>query len=145
MGPRKYLTTARRRKKGEAKTKSKEGLLVVERRKNPRVSVELPLDYAPVGHKESHGGLIANISEGGLLVYLPEALPMGTLLKIEILFVKGTELNSIKGVAKIAWSDLAMKTISDENRYGLEFQSFIEGDLNKLKNLLKEIGETHSP
>ena len=55
------------------------------------------------------------------------------------------ELNSIKGVAKIAWSDLAMKTISGENRYGLEFQSFIEGDLGKLKNLLKEIGETHSP
>jgi len=38
-----------------------------------------------------------------------------------------------------------MKTISNENRYGLEFQSFIEGDLDKLKKLLKEVGETHSP
>ena len=145
MGQRRYLTTVRRRKKGDDKSKSKEGLLVVERRKHPRISVELPMDYSLVDHKEDHGGLVANISEGGLLVYLPEALQIGTLLKIEILFVKGMELNSIKGIAKIAWSDLAMKTISNENRYGLEFQSFIEGDLDKLKKLLKEVGETHSP
>jgi len=145
MGQRKYLTTIRRRKKGDDKSKSKEGLIVVERRKHPRISVELPMDYSLADYKENHGGLVANISEGGLLVYLPEALQMGTLLKIEILFVKGMELNSIKGVAKIAWSDLAMKTISNEYRYGLEFQSFIEGDLDKLKKLLKEVGETHSP
>jgi c-di-GMP-binding flagellar brake protein YcgR len=145
MGQRKYLTTVRRKKKRDDKPKSKEGLLVVERRKHPRISVELPMDYSLVDHKENHGGLVVNISEGGLLVYLPEALQIGTLLKIEILFVKGTELNSIKGFAKIAWSDLAMKTISNENRYGLEFQSFIEGDLEKLEKLLKEVGETHSP
>lgn len=145
MGQRKFLTTARRGKKGDDKSKSKEGLLVVERRKHPRFSVELPLDYSLVDHKESHGGLVADISEGGLLVYLPEALQIGTLLKIEILFVKGMELNSTKAIAKIVWSDLATKTISDENRYGLEFQSFIEGDFDKLKRLLKEIGETHSP
>jgi hypothetical protein len=51
-------------------------------------------------------------------------------------------LNSIKAIAKIVWSDLATKTISEENRYGLEFQSFIEGDLQKLKTILKEVGET---
>ncbi len=145
MSQRKFLATVRRRKKGEDRSKSKEGLIVVERRRHPRIIVELPMDYSLVDHKDSHGGVVANISEGGLLVYLPEALQIGTLLKIEILFVKGMELNAIKGIAKIAWSDLAMKTISNENRYGLEFESFIEGDLDKLKKLLKEVGETHSP
>ena len=142
MSPRKYLTAVRR-KKGKEKSRSKEGIFIVERRKHPRIRVELPLDYSLVDREETHGGLIADISEGGLLVYLPEALKLETLLRIQILFVKGMELNSIKAVAKIVWSDLATKTISEENRYGLEFQSFIEGDLQKLKTILKEVGETY--
>jgi c-di-GMP-binding flagellar brake protein YcgR len=142
MGPRKYLTTVRRKSR-QTKPKSKEGIFIVERRKKPRFSIELPLDYSLVDSEETHGGLIADISEGGLLVYLPEALKLETLLRIQILFVKGMELNSIKAIAKIVWSDLATKTISEENRYGLEFQSFIEGDLQKLKTILKEVGETY--
>ena len=104
MSQRKYLTAVRRRKKGDDKSKSKEGLLVVERRKHPRISVELPMDYSLVDHKEDHGGLVANISEGGLLVYLPEALHIGTLLKIEILFVpfiNSPPPNSIKIVIPV--------------------------------------------
>jgi c-di-GMP-binding flagellar brake protein YcgR len=143
MSPRKYLTTVRR-KRGEGNSKSKEGVSVVERRKHPRISVELPLDYSLVDSKERHGGMAANISEGGLLVHLPEALNIGTLLKTEILFVKGLELNSIKAITQIVWYDLAAKEVSGENRYGLEFQSFIEGDLDKLKRLLKEVSETYS-
>jgi len=142
MSPRKYLTTVRR-KKGDDKSQSKEGVFIVERRKHPRISVDLFLDYSLVDIKASHGGIAADISEGGLLVYLPEALQVGTLLKIEILFVKGLELNLIKAMARIVWSDLAVREISGENRYGLEFQSFMEGDLDKLKRLLKEVGETY--
>jgi c-di-GMP-binding flagellar brake protein YcgR len=142
MGPRKYLSTVRRKKK-KGESRSKEGVFVVERRKHPRIRIELPLDYSLVDSEETHGGLIGDISEGGLLVYLPEALKLETLLRIQILFVKGMELNSIKAIAKIVWSDLATKTISEENRYGLEFQSFIEGDLQKLKTILKEVGETY--
>ncbi len=142
MSPRKYLTAVRR-KKGKEKSSSKEGIFIVERRKHPRIRVELPLDYSLVDSEETHGGLIADISEGGLLVYLPQALKLETLLRIQILFVKGMELNSIKAIAKIVWSDLVTKTISEENRYGLEFQSFIEGNLQKLKTILKEVGETY--
>jgi c-di-GMP-binding flagellar brake protein YcgR len=101
------------------------------------------LDYS-VESVDRSGGVAANASKGGLLVYLPEAIVVGTLLKIEILFVKGLELNSIKVIAKVVWADLAPKEIWGEYRYGLEFQSFQEGDLQKLRRLLKEVGETHS-
>lgn len=142
MSSRKHLTAVRR-KKGREKSGSKEGTFIVERRKHPRIGIELPLDYSPVDSEETHGGLIADISEGGLLVYLPEVLKQETLLRIEILFVKGMELNPIKAIAKVVWSDLAAKAISEENRYGLEFQSFIEGDLQRLKTILKELGEPY--
>jgi hypothetical protein len=142
MSPRKYLTTVRR-KKGKNKSKSKEGIFIVERRKHPRIRVELPLDYSFVDKEETHGGIVANASEEGLLVYLSEATELGALLKIEILFVKGLELNTIKGIAKVVWSDLAAKKAWGEHRYGLEFQSFQEGDFQKLETLLKEVGKTH--
>jgi len=142
MSPRKYLTTVRR-KKGKDKLKSKEGIFIVERRKHPRIRVELPLDYSFVDKEETHGGIVANASEEGLLVYLSEATELGALLKIEILFVKGLELNTIKGIAKVVWSDLAAKKAWGEHRYGLEFQSFQEGDFQKLETLLKEVGKTH--
>lgn len=140
MSPRKYLTTVRR-KSGKTKPKSKEGIVIVERRKNPRFSVELPLDYS-IESEDRCGGIAANASKEGLLVYLPEAIFVGALVNIEILFVKGSELNSIRAIAKVVWSDLAPKEIWGKYRYGLEFQSFQEGDLQKLRRLLKEVGET---
>ena len=142
MSPRKYLTAVRRRK-GKDKSKFKEGTFIVERRKHPRIKVELPLDYSPVESEETAGGIVANASEGGLLVYLPEAIEVGTLLKIEILFVKGLALNMIKAIVKVVWLDLAAKKAWGEYRYGLEFQSFQEGDIRKLKALLREVGKTH--
>lgn len=142
MSPQKYLTTVRR-KRGKGKSESKEGIFVVERRKHPRFRVELPLGYS-VESVERHGGVAANASKSGLLVYLPEAIFVGSLLKIEILFAKGSELNSISATAKVVWSDLAPEEICGEYRYGLKFESFQEGDLRKLRNLLIEAGETHS-
>ena len=135
MSPRKYLTTVGRKSR-QTKPKSKEGIFIVEKRKNPRFSIGLPLDYS-VESVDHSGGIAANASKGGLLVYLPEAIVVGTLLKIEILFVKGSELNSVRAIAKVVWSDLPPKEIWGEYRYGLEFQSFQEGDLQKLKRLLK--------
>lgn len=121
----------------------RKGIYAVERRKHPRVSVELPLNYSLVDTKEN-GGIIANASEGGLLVYLSEKINIGTRLKIEILFIEGMELNTIKGTVKGVWSELAAKGGWGKYRYGLQFESFHEGDLDKLKILLKEAGQTHA-
>jgi c-di-GMP-binding flagellar brake protein YcgR len=142
MSPRKFLTAVRRKKEKD-KSKSKEGIFIVERRKHPRIRVELPLDYSLADREETYGGIVANASEGGLLVYLSETTELGALLKIEIIFVKGSELNTIRGIAKVVWSDLAAKKVWGEYRYGLQFQSFQEGDLKKLKTLLQEVGKTH--
>ena len=142
MSPRKFLTAVRRKKEKD-KSKAKEGIFIVERRKHPRIRVELPLDYSLVDREETYGGIVANASEEGLLVYLSETTELGPLLKIEILFVKGSELNTIRGIAKVVWSDLAAKKAWGEHRYGLEFQSFQKGDFQKLETLLKKVGKTH--
>jgi c-di-GMP-binding flagellar brake protein YcgR len=122
-------------------SQTKMGVLAIEKRKHPRFSVELPLDYSRVNGKETYGGMVANASEGGLLVYLPERIEIGALLKIEIFYVGGLELNTIKAVGKVVWADLAARESWGEHRYGLQFESIDEKDFNRLTTLLKEVGK----
>ncbi len=122
-------------------TQTKMGVLAIEKRKYPRFSVELPLDYSRVNEKEILGGMVANASEGGLLVYLPEKIEIGVSLKIEIFYVKGLELDTIKAVAKVVWCDLAARESWGEHRYGLQFQSIDEKDFGRLTTVLKEVGK----
>ena len=85
--------------------------------------------------------MVANASEGGLLVYLPERVEMGTFLKIEIFYVRGLELDTIKAVGKVVWCDLAARESLGEHRYGLQFESIDEKNFNRLETLLKEVGK----
>ena len=122
-------------------SRKKMGVLAIEKRRYPRYSVELPLDYARVNGRETHGGIVANASEGGLLVYLPETMKIGDFLKIEIFYANGLELNSVKAIVRVVWSDLAARESWGEHRYGLQFESIEEKDLERLKNLLREVGK----
>ena len=121
------------------------GILAVEKRKHPRYSVEFPLDYSLVDGKTTYnGGLTMDASEGGLLVYLPERIELGAILRIEIFYAKDLSLESIRATAKVVWSDLALKQSEGDQRYGLQFQSIDEADLTKLKTLLKEVAKAHA-
>ena len=122
-------------------SESREGLFLVERRRHPRISIELPFDYSFFEKGEDHRGILADASEGGLLVHLLEKIDVGSLLRIEILFSRGTELITIVAISKVVWSDLAARESWAEYQYGLQFQSFFQGDIHKLKMLLKEVGQ----
>ncbi len=131
------------RKKGENESRSKEGASSPERREHPRYTLELPIDYCTLDGKE-RWGIAADASEGGLLVYLPEVIERGSLLKIEMFSPKGSELNTIRAMAKVVWSDSADKKIWGEYKYGLEFQAFHKKSLEKLIYLLKDTENSQS-
>ncbi len=118
---------------------TKIGTFVVERRKSPRHSIELPLSYSHVDGKEFYGGIVENASEGGVLVYLPEKVELGALLKIEILYTRGLELDKIEAVARVVWADLAYKEGAGDYRYGLQFQSITKTDLERLILVLRKV------
>ena len=122
---------------------ARKGIFVIEKRRDPRYNVELPLDYSPINKKEDFRGTIANANEGGILVYLPERLGIGDLFKIRIFFSKDLELNTIQAIAKVVWADSAARKSAGEHRYGLQLQSFYKGDLHKFRGLLREVGKTH--
>jgi c-di-GMP-binding flagellar brake protein YcgR len=126
-----------RRKRKQSKPGSGEAISVVERRKHRRFSVELPMNYS-IESRDHFGGVAANASRGGLVAHFPVGIVIGTSLNVEIIFVNGFELDSIRARARIIWSNLAPKTTWGEYRYGLEFEKFEEGDVQKLKTLLRE-------
>jgi c-di-GMP-binding flagellar brake protein YcgR len=131
----------RMERNNQSVSQGKMGVLAIEKRKHPRFSVELPLDYSRVNGKETLGGMVANASEGGLLAYLPERIEIGTSLRIEIFYVRGLELDTISAVVKVVWSDLAARESWGEHRYGLQFENINEKDLKQLTTLLREVGK----
>jgi len=125
----------------QSPTAGKMGILAIERRKHPRFVVELPLDYTRTEATDIVGGIVANASEGGLLVYLPERLDIGTILQIQIFYVKDLEFNMLKAIAKVVWSDMGARESWGEYRYGLQFLSIGEQEFSKLMMLLREVGK----
>ncbi len=124
-------------KKREPEAGSKEVFFVVDRREHPRHVLELPLDYTLLDGKE-RSGIVADASEGGLLVYLDERIEKGSLLRIDLFFAKNSELNTIRAMVKVVWSDSSGKKLEGEYKHGLAFQAFHKEDLDTLKVLLQQ-------
>ena len=132
--------------KKEGRPQPQKGIFAFERRKHPRFSIQFPLDYSLMdGRIVSRGGMTADACEGGLLVYLREGIEIGALLKIEIFYVNASGFDAIKATAKVVWSNLAARQSCEEYRYGLEFQSIDQRNLQNLRILLKKSSETHDP
>jgi len=119
-----------------------EGIAILERRKQPRRRVELPLDYSPLVEREDRGGTLADANEGGLQVYLPEKLQVGDMFKIKIFAPVNSEVETIQAMAKVVWASRT-KGRSGKYRYGLQLQSFFKGDLNKYRALLNGVEERY--
>lgn len=122
------------------KAGKKSGRFELKNRKFQRCPIELPVLYTFIENVKTYGGQTGNISEGGLLVYLKEALLEGMKLKIEIFPPDFFGLKPIKAVTQIVWSPTRQGEGWEEYlQHGLEFIELDNGNLLKLKRLLKYI------
>ncbi len=87
-------------------------------------------------HK-AHGGIVLNASETGLLLYSTEDMPVGTKLKITVLFPKGFELANFEVIGEIIWKNNSdRKKGWEANQYGLKFIQISQEDHWKLRQVL---------
>jgi hypothetical protein len=113
-----------------------------ERRSHPRFIIDLPLEYRDRDESCLRGGIVVDVSEGGLLIETVRDIPLGTELNIAVLFPKRFELANFKVVAKIVRKEPYWKEDWRGNqywegyRYGLEFIQILEEDRWKLNILL---------
>jgi hypothetical protein len=107
-----------------------------EKRKYPRYSIRLPLEYWQTDDA-CRGGLVVNLSEGGLLIHSLQDMPVGKELNVGIFFPNGYEFDGIRVTGKIVWKDLHYETDWNGYKYGIEFVRISEEDREKLVNLLR--------
>ncbi|HMK52206.1 MAG TPA: PilZ domain-containing protein [Thermodesulfobacteriota bacterium] len=112
-----------------------------EKRKHPRVELDLPLEYRETDSPHAHGALVVNASESGFLVHSIKDMPVGTKLKVTVLFPKGFELANLEVITEIVWKDLHWGD-HDGYQFGLKFLGILQEDHRKLKQLLNERDET---
>lgn len=107
-----------------------------ERRKYPRFLIDLPLEYRMSSNHKAHGGIVLNASETGLLLYSTEDMPVGTKLKITVLFPKGYELANFELIGEIIWKNSDRKKGWEASQYGLKFIQISQEDHGKLRQVL---------
>jgi hypothetical protein len=115
-----------------------------DRRKYPRIFIDLPLEYRDIDGSCSRGAIVVNAGEGGCLIESPRSIPVGTELSMTVLYPKGFELANFKVTAKIVWKELYWKEdligdrSSEAYKYGLEFIHILDEDRWKLSLLLSK-------
>ena len=112
------------------------------RRKHPRFSSTLPIEYGRIDNPKNSPGHTTNISEGGLMASLPERIKVGEKLRLKIFFSVDRGLNASSGTGRIVWSNADIRK-EGYYRHGLEFEDFSPQDLEKLRNFLRRFGDRY--
>lgn len=112
------------------------GIANIERRKYPRFSIDLPIEYYTVPPSEPFPGRTANASEGGLLAYLSQGVEVGRHLRVKLFFHSGSNMNAIEMTAEVVWIDMHLETGWGDYRTGLKFVDISPEDLKCLKEFL---------
>ena len=123
------------------KAKPRYGIVNFERRKYPRFSIDLPIEYYREKVETRLSGRAVNASEGGLLIYLPERAEIGESLRIKLFFPSGQDLNLVEVLVQVTWIDIQLGEEGEDYRSGVRFIDISSGDLVQLKNFLKGLSE----
>ena len=109
---------------------------LLEKRKHPRLDLDLPLEYRMTNAPQAYGALVVNASESGLLVHSIKNIPTGTKLNIAVLFPNRFELANFEVLAEIIWKDIHWEENWEGYQLGLKFIKILEEDYRKLRGLL---------
>ena len=126
-------------KNGEKETKPRTGVVNFERRKYPRFSVDLPIEYSRIDSPISHAGRGLNISEGGLLIYFPEKMDLSQYLRLKLFFPLGSKLSTIEVLGEVAWMDIDLGENWGDYRCGVRFIDISPEDMTKLKHFVRSL------
>ena len=120
----------------EKDTKPRIEVIDFENRRYPRFDIHLPIEYYQIKSSITHTG---NISEGGLLIYFPEETDVSQYLRLKLFFSLGSELNTIKVLAEVVWTDNHLSKDREYYPYGVKFVDISPEDGTKLKNFLRSL------
>ena len=115
------------------------GTVNFERRRHPRFSIDLPAEYWPIGNSKNRLGRTGDISEGGLLLYLPDDIGVGQRIRVKLFFGTGPKLESIEAIVQVVWKDFHLGPKDDYHRLGVKFVDISAEYMDRLKTFLNTL------
>jgi hypothetical protein len=128
-----------RRQMGKEKkeTRPRYGIVNFEKRRYPRYSVDLPVEYAQSDSVVR--GEVFDASEGGLLVYFSERVEVGQHLLLKLFFSSMSQFNTVETLVEVVWVEVHMGEDWGDYRAGVKFVDISREDLEKLIIFLKNL------
>lgn len=114
------------------------GIVNFEKRRHPRFSIDLPIEYLRLDSKEKHAGHTGDASESGLMVYLPEQIAIGQFLSLKLYFSSYPDLNTIGILTQVVWTDIHFGKEGDY-KTGLRIVDISMDDFTRLKDFLNTL------
>jgi c-di-GMP-binding flagellar brake protein YcgR len=112
-----------------------------EKRKYPRFDVDLPIKYSRSSFFFKYARAV-NVSEGGLLLHLPEELGVGQQLALKLFFPSCADSNIIEIVVQVVWMDVRLrKDWAWDYQTGVRFVDISPEYMAILKNFLTDFAQ----
>ncbi len=119
-------------------TKSRSEGVPLERRKHPRVDVDLPIRYK-IDASTNRNGRAMNLSEGGMLIHSLHQMEIGQRLKSKLIFLFRSEVVAIEAEAEVVWKEIYSNRAWGDHRCGVRFLDVSARDKNRLKDFLTSL------
>jgi len=120
------------------------GIPGFERRRYPRFSVDLPIEYYKINTRNSLNGRVLNASESGMMVNFPEMPEIDRYLITKLFFIFDLHINNIEIFAQVTWRDIHLGR-DEDFRAGLRFVGISPEDMNKWRAFLNHSYEFKIP
>ncbi len=114
--------------------------VLIEKIKNPRYFIKLPLDYRRVGTSEFRYSHTVSFCDGGLKIAGLEPIETGAEIEIKIYFASGPDLVVIPAIARVIWTPMEAEETGFIG-FGVSFLQISLKDLKTLENLLKNYAD----
>lgn len=109
-----------------------------ERRKHPRFPIDLPIEYSRMEAPSPQTGRAVNVSEGGLLLSLPERVEIGQRLRIK-LFPTPAPWDAMEMPGEVVWVE--SHGVKKQVRCGVRFFEVSPENQRRLKSFLKSMSK----
>jgi c-di-GMP-binding flagellar brake protein YcgR len=116
-----------------------------ERRKYPRFSNALRIEYWQTDNLQVRLGHTTNISEDGLMASLPGRFEVGEKLGIKIFFVSSRDLISVDAIqvtASVVWANPDTENVG-HHRIGMKLEEITPEGREALSHFLNHFGECY--
>lgn len=115
----------------------KSGLTIIhfQRRKYPRINIRLAIEYTILDSPDQSMTKSATIGGGGLMLYLPTAVPIGSVLELVILL---PDHMKIPCTVRVVWTELLTGLEKDDFKTGVAFEQVTEHELEMFRKFIKE-------